>query len=352
MVVTGSHSMDIRYATELLPGRRGLPANETLDKTLLPMKFGEYVQTVDKQVGGILSRKNNSVAKRLSLIRNLARGKIGDDLTNLYAYQNELCRHFDNYMITGGMPTAIDEFLKKGFIPDSIYQIYLDAIAGNLKHVDKDMLHMARIIPNIISSVGTPVSWRSLMKNSDIGSHHTVEEHVKILAEMFVLLVFYRYDASNDKPKFDGLKKIYFHDPFFLHALNGLISQKESFKLSLKYLDDPVLKSGLVEQTVANHVISLAFNVSKRKTGFEHRSSVFYWRRKEKREVDFVIRDGDSFIPLEVKYQNRIKKNDIYGMMDFKKTARTKNGIVLTKNDLRVDAGVTLVPVWLFLLLV
>ncbi len=351
VVVTGSHSMDIRHATELLPGRRGVPTSETLDKILLPMKFGEYVKTIDKQIGRFMDKEGIAAAKRLSIIQNLAQGKI-DELIELSVYQKELNRHFDNYLLTGGIPVAINEFLREGFVPDSIYQTYLDAIAGNLKHVDYDMSQVVKIIPNIISTVSTPTSWRSLTKNSDIKSHHTVAEYVKILEDMFVLQVFYRYDAAKDRAKFDGNKKIYFHDSFFLHALNGLIAQKESFKLSMKYLDNPGLKSRLAEQTVANHAVSLAFNTSGRKSGFEYQSSVFYWRSKSGREVDFAIRDGESLIPIEVKYQNQIKNDDLYGVNDFRKTARAKNGIILTKNDLRVKSGVSLVPVSLFLLLV
>ena len=52
VVTTGSHSIDLSRATELLPGRRGLPINETLDKVLLPMKFSEFVATIDKKSGG------------------------------------------------------------------------------------------------------------------------------------------------------------------------------------------------------------------------------------------------------------------------------------------------------------
>ena len=224
IIATGSHSIDLRHATELLPGRRGIPIDETLDKILPAMKFGEYVSTIDKQIEeeilnqGLLSAKN-----RFSIIRKLAGGEIDQKLFELSAYQNEIDEYFSNYLVTGGIPTAINEFLKNGFIQDSVYQIYLDSMIGDLRRADKDVSYMVQLVPNVISSIGTPVSWNSLKENSDIGSHHTVEEYVKTLSDMFVFSMFYRYNSSEDKPKFDGLKKIYFHDPFFLHALNGHI---------------------------------------------------------------------------------------------------------------------------------
>ncbi len=44
VILTGSHSLDIRNASERLPGRRG-SVKDVLDKILLPMKFTEYVET-------------------------------------------------------------------------------------------------------------------------------------------------------------------------------------------------------------------------------------------------------------------------------------------------------------------
>ena len=129
-------------------------------------------------------------------------------------------------------------------------------------------------------------------------------------------------------------------------------NQKDSFDLSLKKLEDSQFKSNIVEQVASDHAIRLAFNLASKKTGFEYQSSVFYWKSKNDREVDFVIRDGDSLIPIEVKYQNDIKRDDYYGLIDFKKVTKTKNSIILTKNDLRVENEATLIPISLFLLLI
>ena len=317
------------------------------------MKFGEYVPTIDSDLEKEISKNFLISAKnRFSIIRNLADGKIDDVLFDLFAYQKELDKHFSNYLVTGGIPTAINTLLKEGSITEGVYQIYLDAIIGDLRNAGKDVSYMTQLMPNIIQSLGTPTSWNSLKKNSDMGSHHTVEDYIKVLSEMFTLSIFYRYNSTTDKPKFDGQKKIYFHDPFFMHAINGLVSQRDPYDLSLKYLDNPEFRSHMVEQIVADHSIRLVFNMTPRKSNFDYQSSVFYWESKNKHEVDFIIRDDDSFIPIEVKYQNDIKRDDYYGLIDFKKATGTKKAIMLTKKDLKVENVATLIPVSLFLLLV
>ena len=349
VVATGSHSIDLSRATELLPGRRGIPSGETLDKILSPMKFREFVFAVDEEI----KRKFSPLIQdRLSIVRRLAEGTIHDSLLELAAFQNELDRHFEDYLLTGGLPTPVNEFLKNGMIQDSVYQIYVDAIMGGLKRAERDASYMVQLVPNIIKSITTHTSWTSLKQNSDIASHHTVAEYVKALSEMFILLIFYRYDSSYDKPKFDGPKKIFFHDSFFMHALNGYIAQRDPYRYSLRLLDDPVYKANLVEQVMADHCVRLAFSLATKKSGFLYQSSVFYWKSKTCREVDFVVRDNDSLIPIEVKYQNRIKNSDLNGLIDLKKATKINRGIMITKNELRAANESVLIPASVFLLLV
>ncbi|MDK2465236.1 MAG: AAA family ATPase, partial [Candidatus Korarchaeota archaeon] len=55
LVLTGSHSLDVKRSSERMPGRRGR-ASTPLDKVMLPMKFAEYVETLDEEIAGLLRR--------------------------------------------------------------------------------------------------------------------------------------------------------------------------------------------------------------------------------------------------------------------------------------------------------
>ena len=57
----------------------------------------------------------------------------------------------------------------------------------------------------------------------------------------------------------------------------------------------------LVETMVFNH----CFAAAKEKSG-----RVFYWRDKQKREVDVILEIGNETIPVEVKYRAKIMKKD------------------------------------------
>lgn len=353
VIATGSHSIDLQHASERLPGRRGNSAKEPLDKIMPPMKFAEFAYSVDEELReAINERFLRSVRIRLKILSELLQGKINKLLYDMWAFQKELDVQLSNYMITGGIASAVNEFLESGTIQESTYNIYLQAMIGDLKRAKKDDSYMDQIMPNIIKSIGTPVSWQSLKENTDIGSHHTVEEYVKTLTQMFTLAFFYKYNAAEKRPKFDGQKKVYFHDMFFLHAIHGRIKQKEPFRLSLDYLKDAETQGRVIENIVADHIIRLAFNKTEAKITFDYHNSVFYWKGQDNREVDFIVKDDNSVIPVEVKYQNKIRKDDYYGLIDFKKVSGAKQALLVTKNELSVSNEATNIPASLFLLLI
>ena len=48
VVTTGSHSVDLAKATELLAGRRGEPRRGMLDRVVMPMNFRKFVMSTDR----------------------------------------------------------------------------------------------------------------------------------------------------------------------------------------------------------------------------------------------------------------------------------------------------------------
>ena len=80
--------------------------------------------------------------------------------------------------------------------------------------------------------------------------------------------------------------------------------------------------------------------------------SVFHWRSKNGNEVDFAVRIGDGIMPVEVKYKNRIRTEDIRGVMDMAKTGAFSGGLILTRDELGTKGGAVMVPLAVFLALI
>lgn len=354
VVVSGSHSMDVRRGAESMPGRRGTTANDDpLDKVLRPMSFGEFVRARDGEIAGRLSDLGIADGRgRARLAREVAAGDAGSVMVDLSAYKSDLDGHLDAYLRAGGMPAVVDEYQRTLRIERATYEAYLGGAERDLARSGRNVSNISRLVPNILRSTGSGVSWSSLRRDTGIESPHTVEGCIEALDDTFALHVLYRYNSATDRPRFDSPKKLYLQDPFFFHAHNGAYNQGDPFDASVERLADPEKKAALVEQVVCDHAIRLAFAMAPAKVGFRSAYAVFYWMggRKTRREVDLVVRDSGSLMPIEVKYHGNISRGDLYGLSDFRKATGTKGGVLVTKDELGERAGFATVPASLFLL--
>jgi predicted AAA+ superfamily ATPase len=73
----------------------------------------------------------------------------------------------------------------------------------------------------------------------------------------------------------------------------------------------------------------------------------YYWRDKIK-EVDFL----KDFIPVEVKFREKVKDEDLRWIREFLekygKLLKISKGYVITKNDEEKIDSIELVPIWFF----
>jgi len=353
LILSGSHTLDIKKASEKLPGRRGL-TKDTPDKIMLPMKFAEYAETLNKDVEeSILEQRILSWPRRKQLLFSLLKGDIPEEIRELSFLSKDLEQLFQQYLITGGTARVAHEYLKHNEIRENIYKTYVDVVLGDLAKWGKRETYLRQVIGRIIETLGSQVGWNTLRQDTDIASHNTVAEYVDTLTDSFVLLYLHRYDTSHQRPAYQKEKKIHFCDPFFLHAMRAWTTGKEPFESTLEFLKNPENVGILAEGITADHLIRLAFLLSEQKQLFAYENVVLYWRGKKDREVDFVIRDNPpECAAVEVKYQPTINRKDTFGVIDFMKASRTTNAIILSKQTLEVRRNITILPIWLFLLII
>jgi hypothetical protein len=352
-ILTGSHTLDIKKAYEKLPGRRGT-LDDVPDKILLPMKFVEYVETINQDLQKTLSKLQLIAAgRRIKLLQELSNGVIPKEIKELSLYSKEIELLFNSYLMTGGIPRVADEYHRTGKISEGVYRTYIDVVLGDLARWNKKETYLRQILRRIFVTAGNPVSWNTLKDDTDVSSHNTVAEYVDTLKDSFVLYYVNFYDVARKLPSYQKNKKIHFHDPFFYHALRAWIGGQDPFTASIDFLKDPQNVGMLAESLVGSHLIRLAFCMSQQKQLFDYENSLFYWKSGKDREVDFVIKLGDdSVLPIEIKYQSSIMKSDRYGIIDFKKSSGVDNGILLSKNKMEAKTGIVTLPAWLFLMLV
>ena len=355
VIVAGSHSTDEGRGAETLQGRRGTATgDDPLDKVLRPLSFGEFVRARDEELARRLADLGLvDGGGRAMLAREVAAGCVGPSLTDLSAYREDLDAHLAAYLVTGGMPAVADEFQRTMRIEEATYATYLLDAGRDIAWSGRDVSKVTRLVPNILRSTGERVSWSSLRRGTGIASPRTVEGCVGALADTFAMRVLYRYDHATGMPCFGGQKKLYLQDPFIFHAYNGMRSAGGHFDMCVEHLADPEKKAALVEQVAADHAVRLAFALSPSKAGFRSAYSVFHWvgGGLAKREVDLVVRDSGSLVPIEVRYSDAVSRSDLYGLSDFRKATGTKGGVLVTRDKLGERSGFAMVPASLFLLL-
>lgn len=352
-MATGSHAINIQNATERLPGRKGR-IDDNYDKILLPMKFAEYVSLHNKDIKQFISEKNLlSSERRKEILIQLFNLQIDPVVDEINAYLNELNNLLFEYLTTGGIPRIVDEKLKNNTIKEDLYYDYLESIRGEWSALAKNETLLKQFGGAIIKGLGSHNPWSSLSKEAALGSPNTAQDYAFTLKDLFVLTIIHAYGEQKKIPLIQKDRKFYFHDPFFLHIFNGWLNTSESYDLSIKYLENEISQSNVVEGVVADHLIRLAFALSTKKQSFDYYNHVFYWKDEKGREVDFILYDGDQIeVPIEVKYRNTINPKELPGLFSFLTQTKRKSGVVVSKKDLDTKTEYVAIPAPVFLMLI
>lgn len=355
LVLTGSHSIDLRKATETLAGRRGQVdklKDHLPDKILLPTKFSEYAETRSETIHKmfrdlvLLSRD-----RRHSLWTQIMKGSLPEELQELQIISKEVQVLFEEYLLTGGIPKVIDRYISTGSISKDLYESYVDLLVRDIGRWNGKEIILRQVVRKLVEALGTTVTLNGLRRETDVSSHHTTGAYIDFLRDSFVGTVVQKLDLNKDAPIVKDPRKVHFEDPFIFHALRGWSLGRDHYRESLIFLSEPEKVSKLVESVVSNHLVRLLFGYNP-SSQFDYTNQLFYWESSNQRQLDFAALIEGKYIPIEVKYQNRISVDDAKPLIDFQKSGKSASGLLLTKNSLAERSSYAEVPVHLALLLV
>jgi len=347
VVVTGSHAMDMKHSTELMPGRRGGVDDEPLDKILMPMKFSEFVGLLNPNIKKrIFDLEVANTKRRQDMILNLFSGTIDQTLDDLHILKTELDGLLDLYLLTGGLPSVINELKMNGKISTRLYNVYLTAILGDLNRFRYKDIFFKQIMREIYKVLSNPITYNSFTESTEIRSHNTVQEYILALEELYIANVSYKISIHDGKIKTSNNKKIYILDPFIFHALHGWANNRRDYFGNAKSnLLNTEFKSQLMECVVYNHLCRFAYGLNPRDL-FDPKDAICYYRDKKQKEIDFILRFDERYYPFELKYQSTISNSDFFNFRSFGK------GVLITRNDMGKHRNYVKIPVSLLLLLI
>ena len=206
-------------------------------------------------------------------------------------------------------------------------------IRSDFEKAKKSRILLKQVLVRILSIGGSPISWQSLAKTIDTPSYNTVREYSELLADSFLLTILYFLERNKKMANPNKMKKFYFFDPLLLNIARqeAGLSANQDFSLA-------------AEGAAAAHLVKKY--ESRLFEGFSSTEKVFYWKSVKGKEVDFVVLQGELFIPIEVRYQSMINRSDYSTMKrNFGK------GILVTRNTFLIDETIIGIPAPVFFLL-
>lgn len=282
-VITGSSSLFIKTsAYETLAGR-------ILETIMYPLSFGEYLRLFKKT-----HVPHNSMFS----------------YEKLFPYKEILEEEFFNYITFGEFPYLV----KLSSFSDQ-KQYILDWVIAKI--VESDLPKMRRFVRadelsnlsnSLISGSGQLVEFLNLASDFHL-DRKTLAKYIDLLVKTRLIGAIFNYGGSF-RTRSIRQRKIY---PSSVNALVFKITSgigTESF----------LLKIG---QIVENFVFNYLWRMG---------DKLYFWRQRG-REVDFILETSDGIMPIEVKYQSKVKKDDLKNLIYFGKKKKLKRVLVVTKND-------------------
>jgi len=185
-----------------------------------------------------------------------------------------------------------------------------------------DLKGLEQLIEILPSKVGSPLSINSIRE--DLGYHHgTITTWIEILSRLYLIFTI---------------------RPWHRNIVRSIKKEKKLFFFDWSLLED---SGSRFENLVAVALLRMAARFTEMGLGaFE----LMYVRDKEKREVDFIIREGSDLIAMNVTYTNDVSKREIEGLLEFKERYKNAELVMLTKELEQTDNNkVKYIPLWKWL---
>ena len=299
VIITGSNS-------RLLSGELSTHlTGRHIDFTLYPFSFNEYLTFHNKKY----TNKDLYSTKKTAEIKN----------------------NLEKYMKNGGYP----EVYKFG--RTMLARTYEDIIHKDilLRYNIKNKKTFSEIAKFLVSNFSKETTYKKIKDVSQIKNVHTIKNYVDYLTNAYLIIILERFSFKL-KNQSIAPKKTYCID-------SGIINS-----VAFRFSDN---KGRLMENIVCIELL-------RRKSYNDSESEIYYWKDHQQREVDFVIKNGQSVEGLiqvtNVSSREEIENREITSLIKSSKDLKCKNLLLITwgledeikENNMKIRC----IPLWKWLI--
>ncbi|ALM74797.1 DUF4143 domain-containing protein [Thermococcus barophilus] len=208
---------------------------------------------------------------------------------NVFPWYEELEGLFYAYILTGGFPEAVLDYKSSGTIGEERYEEIIRLVLGEIAKSGKSEEIARELLEAIFRLKGNRIDYVTLAGEVGV-SHPTVREYLSTLESARVIYTLEAWDIAKKRHAHRKEKKIVFQSPLIATALAVYLGENP-----VEFVEGNV--EWLVENIVASHVI---WHIEELILREKHSFAGFYYDRNK--ECDLVVREGEKFFGIEVKY--------------------------------------------------
>ncbi len=189
---------------------------------------------------------------------------------------DELKKLFKEYILFGGYPKIVltREKEKKEKYLQQIVDTYVRKDIRDLAEI-KDIEKFNKLLEVLASQSGNLLNVSELSNTCRIAKP-TVERYLFIMENTYIIKLVHPY-SGNIRSELFKVPKIFFYDTGLMQMLWLKNLQKE--------IIGNVFETGIFSELVKKY----------------DKDTILYWRTKDKKEIDFIVRKNNSLLPIEAK---------------------------------------------------
>ena len=301
-----------------------------------------YIQTITDQsgqVGQFVISGSQSFLLNEKISQSLA-GRVAILHLLPFSY-SELSAHglkaesAEGIIYNGFYPRLYDRGIDpQDFYPNYI-QTYIERDVRLLQNVQNLNLFV-RFMKLCAGRVGQLLNLSSLANDTGV-SVNTAKSWISVLEASFIIFLLQPHHKNFNK-RLVKMPKLYFHDTGLASSLLGISSTEQ--------IDTHFLFGALFENFIISELLKSRFHAGKR-------SNLYFWRNHKGVEIDLIIEQADSLIPVEIKSSQTYSESFFSGINYWRKLSgsqdkqqfvvyggkgirETKNGILLGWDELKL----------------
>lgn len=258
--------------------------------------------------------------------------EIDPEYKSLPEKHGQLLNLLDQYLLKGGFPEVVVSNLD----PSDYLEVLFDSLLFKdvvKRHRVKFSTQISALGSHLVNNFASLYTLNKLMKTLNLKSVHTVAKYTAYLEEAYLIFSLPRYSPKS-RQRINSPKKVYVVD-------NGFVTAK-----AIQHSPD---KGKLTENLVFTELV---------KRGVKPTRELFYYKTRNDREIDFVVKKGTEVTELiQVCYESvnsDVEQRETKALVEASSELDVKKLTILTwdeKRSIEKDGlAIQFVPLWEWLL--